>query len=140
MHVRAKMDYCYAKPPDQACRGSVPLLSVRDHAELFTLSALALLVGLLGQLALAAVLTALPLVMLIVVLVRTSAVQDLVVLLWAAISGVIFLLGVGRVARMSRARLAALIGGAIGPWAILGLGQVAGHFWLGWPGVQHEAG
>ena len=118
-------------------RGSVPLPSVYDRAQLFLLSALALLVSVLGQLALAAILTAMPPGVFLVTLVRTSGLQDLVVLLWAAVSGVMFLLGVGRLVSMSRARLAALIGGAIGPWVILGLAQVEGHFW---PSLRDTSG
>lgn len=120
-----------------SARGSVPFLSVRDRAQLFALSALALLVSLLGELALAAVLTALPLGMFVVVLVRTLTVQELVVLLWATVSGALFLVGVGSLAWMRPARLMALMGGAIGPWVILSLARVEGHFW---PSLRDTSG
>lgn len=110
-------------------RPSRPRLSGRDLVQLFAVSAFALLVSFLGQLMLAAVLTALPLRMFVIVLIRTSAWQDLVVLLWAALSGALFLLGVGRLAWISRARFIALVAGAISPWVLLGLAQLEGHFW-----------
>lgn len=83
-----------------SARASGRPLSVRDQAQLFTLWALALLVSYLGQLALAAALTALPLGSFVVLLVRTSVAQDLAVLVWVAISGTLFLFGAGRLARM----------------------------------------
>lgn len=107
----------------------IPLLSVRDRVQLFALFAFALLVSFFGQLALTAVLTALPLGMFVVTLIRTSAGQDLLVLLWAALSGAVFIFGAGRLAWMRRARLVALIAGAISPWVLLGLAQLEGHFW-----------
>lgn len=112
-----------------ARRSSEPFLSVRDRVQLFALSALALLVSFLSQLVIAAFLTALPFGMVVVASVRTSAVQALVVLLWAAISGALFLLGAGRLAWMSRARLVAILAGAIGPWLLLGVAQLESHFW-----------
>lgn len=117
---------------------SVPFLSVRDLIQLFTLSALALLISVLGELVLAvvlmtlpwgfaAVLKALPFVFALVA--KTSTGQDMVVLLWAAISGALFVFGVGRHAWMMRARLEALIAGAISPWVLLSLAQFEGHLW-----------
>ena len=105
------------------------LLSVRDRIELFAVSALALLVSFLGQLVLAGALTAVPLRILMIALLNTSVAQDFVVLLWAALSGVLFLLGAGRLAWVRRARLIALIAGAISPWVLLGLAHIEGYFW-----------
>jgi hypothetical protein len=108
---------------------SVPFLSVWDLAQLFALVALALLASLLGRLVLGAVLTELPLGAFLITLVRTSAVQNLVVLFWAGTSGILFLFGAGRLARMRRARLLALVAGMISPWVLLGVGQLEGHLW-----------
>lgn len=107
----------------------MPFLSVRDRVQLFALFAFALLVSFFGQLLLAAALTALPLGMFVIALMRTSAGQDLVVLLWAALSGALFLYGAGRLAWMRWARLVALIAGISSPWVVLGLAQFEGHFW-----------
>lgn len=69
---------------------SVPFLSVRDLIQLFTLSALALLISVLGELVLAVVLTMLPLgfaaglkalPFAFALVAKTSAGQDLVVFL-----------------------------------------------------------
>lgn len=117
---------------------SVPFLSVLDLIQLFTLSALALLISVLGELVLAVVLTmlslgfaavlkALPFAFALVA--KTSAGQDLVVFLWTAISGALFVFGVGRHAWKIRARRVALIAGAISPWVVLGLAQLEGHLW-----------
>jgi hypothetical protein len=111
-----------------ACHPSAPRLSVRNQFQLFVLSALALVVSFGGQVVLGAVLTALPLSV-VASAIRTSARQDLAVLLWAALSAVVFLAAAGRHAWMRRSRLAALMGGAISPWALLGLAQLEGHFW-----------
>ena len=115
---------------------SVPFLSVRDLIQLFTLSALALLISVLGELVLAvvlmmlrlglaAVLKALPFAFALVA--KTSAGQALVLFLWAAISGAFFVFGVGRHALKIRARRVALIAGAISPWVVLGVAQLEGH-------------
>lgn len=117
---------------------TVTSLSIRDRFQLFGLSALALLISVLGELLLAVVLMthpagftaalkALPHVFTLVA--HGSAGQDLFVLLWAAISGILFVFGIGRHAWMMRARIVALIAGAISPWLVLGLGQIEGHFW-----------
>lgn len=117
---------------------SLPSLSVRDRVRLFALSALALPISLLGVLALAGILLALPggfdailkaLPHVLTLLAETSGGQDLLVLFSAAISGILFVLGVGRHARVIRARLAALIAGAISPWVVLGVAQFEGHLW-----------
>ena len=73
---------------------SVPFLSIRDLIQLFALSALALLISVLGELVLAVVLMMLPFAFALVA--KTSARQDPVVFLWAAISGALFVFGVGR--------------------------------------------
>lgn len=127
---------------DENCIGSlssVPCLSARDRAQLLALPTLALLISFLGLLALAGALMALPwgfdailktLPHLFTLLAQTSSRgQDLFVLYWAAISGVLFVCGVGRHAWMNRARLAALIAGAISPRVVLGFAQLEGHFW-----------
>ena len=115
---------------------SVPLLSIRDLIQLFALSALALLISVLGEVVLAVVLMMLPLGFAAVLKVlpfafalvaKTSAGQDLVVFLWAAISGALFVFGVGRHAWKIRARRVALIAGAISPWVVLGVAQLEGH-------------
>lgn len=116
---------------------SMPFLSIRDRVRLFALSALALLISFLSQLVLAAILMALPLGKFVMLLITTSVVQDLVVLLWAALAGTFFLFGTGRRAHMGRARIAALIAGVVTPWALLGLGQLEGHLW---PSLRHTNG
>ena len=117
---------------------SVPFPSICDLIQLFALSALALLISVLGALVLAVVLMMLPLGFAAVrkalpfafaLVARTSAGQDLVVFLWAAISGALFVFGVGRHALKIRARRVALIAGAISPWVVLGLARLEGHLW-----------
>lgn len=120
-----------------SARLPTPFLSARDQAQLLALSVFAFLVSLLGELMLAAMFAELPVGMFLVVLVRTSALQNLVVLFWAAIGGALFLLGAGRLASMQRARVLALVGGAIGPWVVLGVGQLEGHLW---PSLRDTSG
>jgi hypothetical protein len=116
----------------------VPFLSVRDRIQLFALSATALLISFLGLLALAEIVVVLPLGFdaalkalphLFTLAVETSGGQDLFVFFWAAISGVLFVIGVGRHAWMIRARLVAVVAGAISPWVVLGFAQFEGHLW-----------
>lgn len=125
---------------------SVPLLSVRDRVQLFALSALALLISFLGALTLAVALVALPwgfatvlktLPHVFTLVADTSGGQELFVLLWAAISGALFFLGVGPHAWIARARLAALIAGAISPWVLLGFAQFEVHLW---PSLRETSG
>jgi hypothetical protein len=100
----------------------VPFLSVRDRIQLFALSATALLISFLGLLALAEIVVVLPLGFdaalkalphLFTLAVETSGGQDLFVFFWAAISGVLFVIGVGRHAWMIRARLRAVRGSSL---------------------------
>jgi hypothetical protein len=130
--TREYADHCIVSRP------SVPFLSVRDRSQLWALSALALLISVLVELVLAVSLMVLPwgfsafleaLLHFFTLAAETSAGQDLVVLLWAAISGVLFVVRVGRHASMKRARIVALIAGAISPWAMRGLGRIEGHLW-----------
>lgn len=125
---------------------SVSFLSVRDLIQLFTLSAVALLISVLGELVLAVVLMMLPLgfaavlkalPFAFVLVAKTSAGQDLVVLLWAAAAGAFFVFGVGRHAWKIRARRVALIAGAISPWVVLGLARLEGHLW---PSLRETSG
>ncbi|MDA8350597.1 MAG: hypothetical protein M0038_17675 [Pseudomonadota bacterium] len=74
-----------------------------------------------------AVLNALPSVFSLVA--HGSAGQYLFVLIWAAISGLLYVVGIGCSAWMARARIVALIAGAISPWVVLGLGKIEGHLW-----------
>lgn len=119
-------------------QSTVKSLSIHDRFQLFALSALALLIGCLSALLLSVVLMMLPwgftavlkaLPFAFTLIAHSSAGQDLFVLLWAAISGALFVYGIGRHAWILRARIVALLAGAISPWLVLGLGHIEGHLW-----------
>jgi hypothetical protein len=112
--------------------------SVREQLQLFGISALAVLVGILSEMALAvmlmssprgfiAMLRALPQVFALVAL--STVRQELFVLLWAALGGALFVLGTGRRASMMRARMMAFVAGFLGPWGVLGVAQIEGYLW-----------
>lgn len=114
------------------------LLSVRDRVQLGALSALALLISVFLEMLRALALMVMPWgfvavfdasVHFFIWLVETSAGQGVAVLLWAVISGVLFVFGVGRHAEMMRARIAALVSGVITPWMMLGIGCIERHLW-----------
>ena len=117
---------------------TLPRLSNPDRFQLFALSALALLISVLGELLLAVVLMTLPWGFTAVLkalpsgftlVAHGSAGQYLFVLIWAAVSGILYVAGIGRNAWMTRARSVAVIAGAISPWVVLGRAQIEGHLW-----------
>ena len=55
--------------------------------------------------------------------------QQLFILMWAALSGALFALGIGRRAWRRRARVMAFIAGTLIPWVVLGLARIEGHLW-----------
>ena len=117
---------------------SAPFLSRVDCAQLVVLCLVGLLMSVLIGVALALIpfaspegfvstLKALRFVFFYVAAVSVG--QKLFILMWAALSGALFALGIGRRAWRRRARVMAFIAGTLIPWVVLGLARIEGHLW-----------